>query len=236
VSDNFGLNSTMDLTSRVSLRLNMSVNRSEQRTFVSTKQFDASGTLSDRAAFDNRPAGFTFLDVVNNDLYTKLSATIGDWSASVHIEPITRQYSVNKSLQISAIPTDKTGLTLYYSSSASSDSLDIGKIGNQSLNGTLTYQPNRRTSYGLSGTVSLPQEGKSSYSATGTMSYLFNRGHQLSLNYGTRQSGGRSEDTFSGSLGLSFRKRTRVEMTYSTTNPFKENRTNLYTVRFGKSF
>lgn len=236
VSDNFGINSTMDLTQRISLRLNLSGNRSEFRTFVSTAGFNASGTPADRALFDDRPPGFTFFDVVNNDLYTKKSATLGDWVLTAHIDPITERYSVNKSVQVNAIPTDKTNVAVTYSSTASSERLDPGKIGNQNVNASLSYMANRRTSYGLSGTASLPEAGSSSYSATGTMAYRFRRGHQMSLNYSARQAAGRSDQAFSGTLGLALRKRASLEFSYSATQLFRNEQTDFFRVRFSKSF
>ncbi|MBI5576051.1 MAG: hypothetical protein HY896_06765 [Deltaproteobacteria bacterium] len=236
VSDNFGVNSTMDLTQRISLRLNLNANRSESRTFVSTAGYNASGTLADRVLFDDRPPGFTYFDVVGNDLYTKNSTAIGDWVLTAHVEPVTESYSVNKSVQVNAIPTDKTNLALSYSSASSAERLDLGRIGNQNFNTSLSYMANRRTIYGLSGTVSLPETGRSSYSATGTMAYRFRRGHQMSLNYGARQAAGRSDHTFSGTLGLAFRKRVSLELAYSGTQLFREERTDFFRVRFSKSF
>ena len=236
VTDNFGANATMDLTPRVAVRLNASVNRSEVRSFVSTKGFDASGTPADRVLFEDRPAGFTFFDVVNNDLYTKNSAAIGDWVLTAHIVPVMEKYSINKSMQVNATPTDKTNLAFVYSSNASSERLDIGSIGNQSLNASLTYLANRRTSYGLSGTASLPESGIKAASATGTMAYRFRRGHQMSLNYGARQAVGRLEQTFSGTLGLVLRKRVNLEFIYSATQLFREEQTDFFRVRFSKSF
>jgi hypothetical protein len=236
ITDNFGVNTTMDVTPRFALRLNFNVNRSEVRSFVSTKGFDASGTPAERVNFDDRPRGFTFFDLVNNDLYTKASNTPGDWTLTAHIEPITEKYSITKSAQVNAVVTDRTNLAFTYSSSASADGPDIGKTGSQSLNASLTYLANRRTNYGFTGTVSLPESGADAYSLTGTMAYRFSRGHHMSLNYGVREAAGTTDHTMSGTLGLIFRKRVSLELTYAGTKLYTDERTDFLRVRFSKSF
>ncbi len=235
-NDTFGLNMTADLTSRAALRANVNVTRNEVPSFVSTKGFDASGTLVDRGTYDDRPPGFTFFDEVHHDVYTKSSASIGDWSAPVHFDPVTERFSTSKSVQVNATPSDKTGLALTYTSSVSSDRLKIASAGSQALNGSLTYVPNRRTNYSLSGTVSLPENGGTSWSGTGSMTYRFFRRHQLNLSYGRQVYSGRSSDNFSGTLGLALRKQARLELALSSTNLFREDRTEFFRVRFSKSF
>jgi hypothetical protein len=236
IRDNFGLNSVMDLTDRASLRLNINIGRSEFPTFVSTRDFNASGTLADRASFDDRPAGFTFFDTVNNDLYTKLSAALGDWSAPQHIEPVTETFSVNKSAQLNMIPTDKTILILFYSANASSDELDLSAIDSQNLSGSLSYQPNRSTSYSLSGTATLPKGGNESYSGTASMAYRFYHGHQASLSYGRSISAGKTSDNTSGAFRFMLRKRTTLDILYSISQLFKDEQGSFIRVRFSKSF
>jgi len=236
IRDNFGLNSVMDLTPRVSLRVNMNIGRSESPAFVSTRDFDASGTLSDRAAYDDRPAGFTFFDTSGNDLYTKLSSATGDWSAPQHLEPVTETFSVNESVQMNMIPSDKTMLTLFYSVNSSSDELDLTSIDSQNLNGSLSYQPNRRTSYSLTGAVTLPETGDESYSGTATMAYRFYRGHQASLSYGSTAVAGATTDNTSGSLRFMLRKRTTLDLIYSISQLFEDEQSSFIRVRYNKSF
>ncbi len=234
--DSFGLNSVMDLTPRASLRLNLNISRNEAPAFVSTSDFNASGTLPDRALFDDRPAGFTFFDITNNDLYVKLSSVIGDWSAPRHLEPVTETFSVNESVQLNMIPTDKTILILFYSANSSSDKLDLTNIDSQNLNGSLSYQPNRSTSYSLTGTATLPKTGDESYSGTATMAYRFYRGHQASLSYGRSVSAERTSDNTSGSLRLILRKRATLDLIYSISQLFKDEQSSFFRVRYSKSF
>ncbi|RJQ52034.1 MAG: hypothetical protein C4526_08905 [Nitrospiraceae bacterium] len=236
IRDNFGLNSVMDLTPRASLRVNLNINRNESPAFVSSRDFDASGILSDRALFDDRPAGFTFFDTVNNDLYTKLSSLLGDWSPPQHIEPVTETFSINESVQLNMIPTDKTILALFYSANSSSEELDFTSIDSQNLSSSLTYQPNRRTGYSLTGTVLLPKTGDESYSGTASMAYRFYRGHQAGLSYGRSVSAGRTTDNTSGNLRLALRKRSTLDLTYSISQLFKDDQSNFIRVRYSKSF
>lgn len=235
IRDSIGINSTMDIAPRVSLRLNSNISRSESPTFVSTRAFDASGILADRAAFDDRPAGFTFFDSAHNDLYTKQSSALGDWSPPTHIEPITRLYSINNSLQLNLIPTDKTSLVLFYSANSSADKLDITGIDSQTLSVSLSYLPNRRTSYGFTGTASFPATGNASYSGTMTTSSRFSRGHQITMSYGRAVFSGKTTDAFSGTLRLQLRKRTNLEFVYSQSQLFTDEQSSFIRVRFSKN-
>ncbi|HEY6006056.1 MAG TPA: hypothetical protein VIV57_24460 [Anaeromyxobacter sp.] len=251
-TDTLALNAAADLTPRVAVRLNANVSRSRNRTFVSTKSFNASGSLADRDRIDRDsgglPPGFTFFDVVNNDLYTKNSPAIGDWSLPVHVEPVVGRFAVSRTLQVNAFPLDGMSLSLSYAANASAAELDLGRLGTQSLNGSLTYLATRRSSVGISGTASFPETGSKAYSVTGSWSYRFARGHQLSLSYGqqvttvrpstafpsaavTRQS-----DTASAVLTLSLRKRTSLDATYLATQVFRREQTQFIRVRLSHSF
>lgn len=243
--DNLGLNMIMDLTPRIAVRTNFSVSRNENTEFISAKRFDASGTLAERdtlavAPAANLPVCFIFFDTVNNDLYTllvpfdPLTSAPAVWSLPTHL--VSEQFSVSKNIQVNMIPTDKTSLAFSYASNASADTLDIVEIGSQSLNGSLTYTPNRRTSYSLSGTTSLPEGGSAAYSATGSMSYRFYRRHQMNLSYARQFSAGKSTDTVSGTLAFVLRKRAGLDILFSSSQPFADDQSYFIKVGFTKSF
>lgn len=240
VTDNFGLNATADVTSRIALRVNTSVSHSENRTFVSSLRFNASGTLADRDRLDadsgGLPAGFTFFDSVHNDLYTKTSSAIGAWALTLHIDPMVGHFSVNRSIQVNATPTDRVTVTLTYASNSSADDLDLGRLGNQSVNGSLSYFATRRSNLGLSGTASMPERGATAYSTTGSYSYRFARGHQMSLSYGRQATAARLNDTFSASLRLGLRKRVSLEATYLSAQLFRGEQTHFARIRLSQSF
>jgi hypothetical protein len=237
IRDNLGVNSTMDLTPRTSLRLNLNVTRNEFPTFVNTEGFDASGPLADRILFDDRPAGFTFFDTDNNDLYTKNSVFPGDWSVPVRVDPPSdERFSTTKSVQLNMRPTESTSAVFFYTVNNSSDSLDLLGVGSQNLNGTFIWQPNRRTGYGLTGTMSVPERGDTSYSGTATLSYRFWRRHIMNLSYGRRTNGGESADNFSGTLRLALRKRSTLDLTYSAAQVFQEEQTDFFRIRFSHAF
>jgi hypothetical protein len=245
IRDNLGLNVIMDIIPRITVRANLNVNRNENEEFVSARRFDESGALADRDALAADPArnlqpGFIFFDTVNNDLYTLLTpfdpATSAPAVWSLPTRLITGQFSVSKNIQVNMTPTDKTGFVLSYASSASSGNLDIAKIGNQSFNGSFTYLPNRRTSYSLSGTATLPEVGSAAYCGAATMSYRFFRRHQMNLSYARQSSTGRSTDTLSGTLGFALRKRTGLDIIFSSSQLFEEEQRYFIKVRFIKSF
>ncbi|MBI5442707.1 MAG: hypothetical protein HY900_16025 [Deltaproteobacteria bacterium] len=236
VRDNLSLNATMDVSRRASLRGNLGLSRTESVSFVSNPEFDASGPLADRALFDDRPAGFTFFDTEHQDLYTKLSAALGDWSQPVHLEQITQRYSVARSFQLNLVPTDRTSVVVFYSSNSSGDELDLGDLGSQTLNGSLSYQANLRTAYGLSGNASFPASGETSYSATGSLSYRLRRGHQLNVSYGRRVSQGSTGDNLSANMRFVLPKRLTVDISYSASQLFDEDQTTFLRARASKSF
>lgn len=236
ISDNYGVNAFMKIVPRISAMAAVGVSRQENREFVSTRGFDANGTLAERAQYDDRPAGFTFFDIVNNDLYTKNSPAIGDWSLPVHIEPVTKHYGVSKNLQVYMIPTDKTSLSLSWSSSFSSDRLDLTGVGSQNLRGSLTWLPNRRVSYSIYRTVSVSENGNRANATSANMSYRFFRGHQMNLNYSRQESGGKVVDTFSGTLGLTIGRRTSMQIVYAASQLGSENETTFLKVGISQSF
>lgn len=248
IRDSFGLNTVMDLTSRISLRANLNVSRNENNRFISSKIYDASGTLADRDALAADPSrnlqpGFVFYDTVNSDLYTLVTpdnpatpAPDAVWSAPVHFDLATEQFSVSKNVQINMIPTDKTVMVFSYNSNASSESLDLARIGNQSLNGSITHSANRRTNYSLAGTASFPELGTATYAGSATMSYRFYRNHKLSMGYSRQISASKSSDSLSATLGLALRKRTAMDLIFSTSELFKENETYFIKFRFSKAF
>jgi hypothetical protein len=243
IRDVFGLNATMDLTPRITLRANLNVNRNENTSFVSSKQYDASGTLVQRdalAATGTLQPGFTFYDTVHSDLYvfqnydSTTSAAV--WSQPIHFEPVTEQFFFSRNLQLNMVPTDKTSVTLSYTSSASSEKWEFARLGTQTINGSFTYQANRRTSFNLAGTAAWPETGIDSYSTTAGISYRFIRGHQLNASYSTQNAGEQSTDTFTSTLTLMLRKRSALEITYATVQPFEPDQTYVVRVRFSKSF
>jgi hypothetical protein len=232
IRDSFGLNSTMDLTSRLSMRFNLNISRNDSPGFINTAQYDASGPLTDRVLYDDRPTGFTFFDILNNDLYTKRSPAPGDWSDPVHIEPITSQFSVSRTLQLNMIPTDKSELILLYTANSSSDTFDIIRIGTQVFSGSLSYRPNLRTSYSVTGTVNLPENEDAGYSATASMAYRFLRGHQMNVSYGRQVSSGANTDSVVLNLRLQLWKRNSLEVTYSISQLFKEDQGSFARIRY----
>lgn len=236
VRDSFGLNTVMDVTPRVSVRLNLSVTRQEDRLFVVEKSFDASGTLAERAVFDDRPAGFIFFDSVNSDLYTKNSAVIGDWSLPVHVDPpVTEQFNFIKSIQLNMIPTDKTNLILSYSVNSSSDGFDFADTGSQIVIGSFSYIPKRSTRFSLFGNASLPETGVATYSGTVSVSHTLKRGPQLNVSYGW-QSQGQALNSFSTIFSIPFRKRVSLDLSYSAAQFLKDDQTYVFKVRLTKSF
>ncbi len=236
ITDNYGVNAVMDVRPGVSATAMIGVSKSENREFVSVKQYDAYGTLAQRANYDDRPPGFTFFDVVNNDLYTKNSAAIGDWSLPVHIDPVTKHYGINKNLQVNMVPTDKTSLSLAYSSSFSSDKPDLSGTGSRSWRGFLTWMPNRRVSYSIYRTLSVSENGSRANATSATMSYHFFRGHQLNMIYSRQESGGRIVDAFSGILGLTIGRRTSMQIVYAVSQWGREDETTFFKAGITQSF
>lgn len=245
VRDNAGLNLIMDVTPRIALRTSLSMSRNENEEFVSAKRFDASGTLADRDALATDPSrtlqpGFIFFDIVNSDLFTLLTpfdpaaSTAAVWSLPVHL--VSEQFNVSKNIQLNMIPTDRTSMTISYTSSSSTADLDIARAGNQTVNGSLAWAANSRTSYSLSGTATIPESGESSYSATGSMSYRFLRRHQMSLSYSMQNSRSMVTDAFSGNLAFALRKRTSLDLVFASSQLFEEDQRYFVKVRFTKSF
>jgi len=236
IRDNYGLHTTMDITPRISVLFSFNINRIEFPTFTEPGNFDAFGTLADQVSFDDRPSGFTFFDTENSDVYTKNTSAIGDWSDPVHIEAVIERFSVNKNIQFHFIPTDHTELTWYYASNSSSDDLDITKLGNQTMNISYVYYPNRKTSYSITGTASFSEAGEESYSATGSMAYRFFRNHRMQLSYGRRVFSEESTDSVSASVRLNFRKRISVDIIYSVSQLFDDDQNNFVRARLNKYF
>lgn len=235
IRDKFGLNSVLDLFPGVAVRFNFDILRRDNAEFVNTRFFDASGTLAERdalAAFgssSNLTSGYIFFDSVLNDLYTLIdpatASTAAVWSAPVHFEPIRAEFTVTKNIKINMIPTERTTLSLDYTSSAQSDRLDVSKIGSQTINGAFTYMPNRRTNINLSGTASYPEGETRRYSVVGGVSYYFLRGQNLNLSfsYPTGDKGG----TLFGGFSIPLRKRANFGITYSISK-FLANEQNYY--------
>ena len=247
IRDALGFNSTMDLTPRISARANLTIGRSENPGFVSTATPFATGTsLLERDNYNNKPAGFIFIDTLNKFIYTLITpGAAAVWSAGVPYELLpeqfvtvgeTEQFTVSKSLQFNMIPSDKTSLALSFTSNSTAEKLDVMASGNQSVNGSFNWRPNLRTSYSLTGSASLPQTGSANYSTTVSMSYRFYRNHQLNLSYSKTFSPLKETDSLSGSLKLTLRKRTSLDLTYGTTQLFLEEQTHLIRARLTKTF
>lgn len=243
--DNMGINLVTDLTPLISVRGSLSVNRNGNEQFVSAKRFDADGTIAERDALAadptaNLPPGFIFFDAVNGDLYTLLipfdPLTSGPavWSLPVHL--VTEQFSVSKNVQVNMTPTDKTVVAVSYTSNAASDSLDLGKAGSQSLNGSLTYAATRRASYSLSGTAGIPEVGDVTYSGTATMAYRFIRRHQMNLGYSRQSAAGKIADTASGSFTFALRKNAGLELLFAVSQLFEQDQRYFIKARFTTSF
>lgn len=234
--DNYGLHTTMDIAPSMSVLFNFSISRTEFPTFIEPGDFDSFGTLAERVFFDDRPEGFTFFDTDNSDVYTKNTSAFGDWSEPENVEPVIEKFSVNKNIQLHVIPTDHTNLTLSYSSSSSSDDLDIKKTGNQGMNISYIYTPNRKTSYSVSGGATFPEKSEESYSATGSMAYRFFRDHRMQLSYSRREFSGELTDSASASIRLSFRKRVSINIVYTASQLFDDEQRNFVRARFNKYF
>lgn len=239
ISDQAGVSLVTDLTPAVGLRGSLNMTRNENKAFVSSHRFDASGTLVERDALDlsrgGLPAGFVFFDTVNNDLYTKNSPATGDWSLPVRFVPETVQYSFSKTIMLTMIPSEKTTAVINYSSSSSSDKFDLIETGSQSISGSLTYTPNRRLSCSIAGNAFLPEAVNASYSATTTVMYRFLRGPQVNMSY-SWQSSANTSNSLSGNIGIPFRKRVSLGISYSFTQLFTEEQTYLIRVGLTKSF
>lgn len=246
IRDSLGFNSIMDLTPRISVRANVNIGRSENPGFVSTMVPFASGLPLDRDTYNNKPAGFIFIDTLNRLIYTLVTpGAAAVWSAGVPYDLLpeqfkvaekTEQFTVSKTLQLNMIPTDKTGLTFSFSSNSTVEQLDVGELGNLSLNSSFNYRPNLRTSYSVTGSASIPQTGIENYSTTMGMSYRFFRGHQMNFSYGRTFSPLRETDNFSGGLKFTLLKRTSLDLTYGTTQLFRDEQTHLIRARWSKSF
>jgi hypothetical protein len=236
ISDNYGANALMNVAPRVTAVAALSVNRSENRQFVSEKGYDAFGTLAERAQFDDRPAGFTFFDTVNNDLYTKNSLAFGDWSLPLHVEPITKRNGVSKNVQVNMAPTDKTSMSLSYSTNFSSDRLDLSGTGSKTWRGFLAWMPTRRVNMSIYGTVNVSERGNRSNAASTSLSYRFFRGHQLTMNYSRQESLGKTVDAYSGTLGLTLGRRTSMQIVYAATQPGREDETTFLKAGISQSF
>jgi hypothetical protein len=236
ISDNYSVNALMDVAPGLSALVTMGVSRSENRQFVSAEGYDATGTLVEKAQYDDRPAGFTFFDIENNDLYTKNSLASGDWSLPVHVELITKSYGVSKNVQLNMTPTDKTSMSISYLTNYSSDTLDLSGTGSRTWSGFLTWTPNRRVNISVYGTQSVSATGSRANASSTSLSYRFFRGHQLNMNYSRQESAGTVVETYSGSLGLTIGRRTSMKIVYSMTQPGKEDETTYLKAGISQSF
>ncbi len=234
--DAVGLTTIFDVIPNALLRLGLNITRNDVPSFVSAKGYDASGPLITRSEFDDRPAGFTFLDTDNNDVYTKNSG-LGDWSEPVHIEPPPDQrFLINRTVQANLRPTSRVNIALFYSFSGSSSRLDLLKVETQTVNGSLSYQANRRTSYSLTGNFSDSKTSSSRYAVTAGINYRFRRGHRINLTYGRRTGAGAGSDLFTSSLRLVLRKRSSLETVYSVSELFENDRDHSFRVRYRHGF
>ena len=233
----FVSNSTFELVPLTTLRFNLNVTRNELPAFQTTQNPDASGPLTDRVLYDDRPAGFTFLDTDNLDLYTKNSATLADWSEAVRIEPtVSEPYFVNRNIQLRSTLTRKMSLILYYGATSSSEQLDLTRVEGYNVRGTLAYRPNRRTGYTLTSTSSHPEFGDASRTSIFTFTYSSLRGHRLNLNFGGREFADDVDYTFTGNLRLNLRRRNAIEITYSSTRFLADDQSDFLRVRYTRSF
>lgn len=234
--DNFGLNSVIDLLPGVAVRLGVDITRRDNANFVNTKFFDAAGTLAARdnlasfASNNKLNSGFVFFDTINNDLYTLIdpatATSAAVWSAPAHFEPTKEEFTVAKNLQISMIPTERSNISLTYTSSAQSGRLDMIKAGSQTVSGAFTYYPNRRTSFNLSGTASFPEGSKNSFSTVTGLSYNFFKGQRMNLNFAYPT--GDKEGTLSGGFSIPFRKKTQLGFNYSITDLLGDNQNYIF--------
>ncbi|MCM2357203.1 MAG: hypothetical protein NDI77_03575 [Geobacteraceae bacterium] len=240
ISDSAAVNLITDITPRIALTASLNMTRNDNEAFVSSQRFDGSGTLTERDALDQirggLPAGFIFFDTVNNDIYTKNSATIGDWSLPVHFVPETLQYNFSKTVQMRIIPTDKTTAIINYTSSSTAESFDIVKLGSHSFNGSLTYTPNRRTNFSLSGVALIPEVAVASYSATATMTYRYLPGQQINLGYSWQSLQTATHNSLTGGIGFNLRKRTSLGIQYTLSRLFEKEQAYLVRVSLNKSF
>lgn len=236
ITDNYGANALMNVAPGITALTALGVSRSENRQFISAKGYDAAGTLAERAQYDDRPAGFTFYDIDHNDLYTKNSLALGDWSLPLHVEPITKRNGVTKNAQVNMTPTDKTSMSISYSSSFSSDELDLSGAGSTSWRGFVTWLPTRRVSISLSGLLSETETGNRTKASSASLSYRFFRGHQMNIIYSRQDSIGQVVETYSGFLGLIMGRRTSMQIVYSTSQPGRENETTFLKAGISQSF
>ena len=233
----FVSNSTFELVPLTTLRWNLNITRNEVPSFQTTESPDAAGPLTDRVLYDAEPAGFTFLDTDNLDLYTKNSATIADWSAPVRIEPtVTEPYFVNRNVQLRSTLTRKLSLVLFYGATSSSEQLELTRIEGYNVRGTLAYRPNRRTGYTLTSTSSHPEFTDASRTTILTFTYSSLRGHRLNLNFGGREFADDVDYTFSGNLRLDLRRRNALEITYSSARFLSDLQSDFLRVRYTRSF
>lgn len=242
--DDFGLNSVIDLLPGVAVRLGVDITRRDNASFVNTKFFDASGTLAERdnlASFTSNnklKSGFVFFDTANNDLYTLIdpatATSAAVWSAPAHFEPTREEFTVAKNLQINMIPTERSNVSLTYTSSAQSGRLDMIKAGSQTLSGAFTYYPNRRTSFNLSGTASFPEGTQSSFSVVTGISYNFFKGQRMNLSFAYPT--GDKQGTLSGGFNIPLRKRTQLGINYSIANFLADKQDYLVTFNLSRSF
>ena len=238
ITDSYGANVLMEVRSGVTANALLGVSRSENRQFVSARQYDASGSLVERAQYDDRPTGFTFFDSEHSDLYTKNSPLLGDWSLPAHIESFTRQYGVSKSLQVNMVLTDRANISASYSTSFSSDSLDLTGTGSQSLSGILAYAPKRNLSVSVYRTLTLPESGNRSDATAVGLAYYLIRGHRVSMSYSKQESGGNVVESFSGnvSLALALARRTTMSISYAVSQPGTPEETYILKIGVNRSF
>lgn len=248
--DTLGFNSLLDLTPRTSLRFNLNVTRNESPGFIRTEGYDFTGnqgerenlTEDDQLVDDNILSdGDTFYEEESSLLYTyeenDVSLDPGVWVNPVRVDPPSEEkFYVTKSLQLNLQATDKLSLILFYSLSGSSEQLNLLKSDRQTLNSSLVYQPNRRTSYSMTGNYSSSSGGRDNYNGTLGINYRFFRGDQLNLSYGMRTVNDETSDSFSAGLRLAFPKRSNLELTYSGSQVFQEDQTYFLRARFTHTF
>lgn len=235
--DSISLSSLIDLTPRSSLNFSINITRNESPAFINTAVYDASGPLAIRDLYDDEPAGFTFFDTDNDDLYTKISIFHADWSEPVRVDPPNeKKFFINKTVQTNLQVTDNLTVTLYGGFNSSSKDFDLLAVDRKIFNGTLLYQPNRRTSYSMTGSYSMNEDRADNYNGTFSVNYRLWRGHQLNMSYGRRTVNREPADTFIGNLRLILPKRSNLELIYAASQLFDDEQTDYVRVRFTHSF
>ncbi len=231
------LNSDLYVSPRMRAHLNLSTTHNSSPGFIDPARYDGAGDFTGRNAFDDSFAGFTYYATDLGQVFTKRSAAFADWSEGVFVEiPTVRQYRNSLTLQIDAVPSQKSRLSLHYSLDTQADRLRLGGDASQTWSGSLSYQATRRAGFTMTGVRSSSAFGSSRSSWTATLNTTTIRRHRLSLSYGSRGSSGSGGRQAALTLSLMLPRGSQLDLIGSVREPLSSRADSFWRARYVNTF